>query len=433
MDYTWFELVLFFMIYSFLGWAAEVLFTSLKTGHFCNRGFLTGPWCLAYGLAMDIILVVMDTLAQHYVLQYVFCVITASLFAYISGAVTEKITSWKLWDYELEFIFAGNKRGILFSLVLGGAAMLLALVVHPALFFLLSIVPDTILKVVSLVLLIIVLLDVMTIGIAAHYRAKISSTQAAGLAYDLEKGKKTLGNKLFCMVERRFQKAYPGIENGNVVSEKEYVFAKGICFDKFIWIFIIWAFLGDVIETVFVGLTAGKWMSRSSLIYGTFSIVWGLGAALATVFLHKLIGREDRYIFIGGFFLGGAYEYFCSVFTEIFFGTTFWDYSNMPFNIGGRTNLLFMLFWGIIAIIWLKFLYPTCSRLIEKVPVVAGKIITWAAIVIFVCDAVISVAAMTRYVARQDGVEPANKVELFVDYHYPDELVEFVWPNMRIQ
>lgn len=433
MDYTWFELVLFFMIYSFLGWAAEVLFTSLRTGHFCNRGFLTGPWCLAYGLAMDIILVVVDTLGQRYVLQYVFCVITASLFAYVSGGMTEKITSKKLWDYELEFIFAGNKKGILFSLALGAVAMLLALVVHPAVFFLLSIVPDMILIIISFVLMAMVLFDIFMVSIAIRYKEKLSGKEAAGLVLDLESGKKTLGEKIYCMVEKRFQKAYPGIQNGNRASENEYVFAKGVCFDKFIWIFIIWAFLGDIIETLYVGLTAGKWMSRSSLIYGTFSIVWGLGAALATVFLHKLIGKEDRYIFVGGFFMGGAYEYLCSVFTEIFFGTTFWDYSNMPFNIGGRTNLLFMLFWGIIAIIWLKFLYPACSRLIEKVPVVAGKIITWAAIVIFVCDAVISVAAMTRYVARQDGVEPANKVEMFVDYHYPDELVEFVWPNMRIK
>ena len=114
-------------------------------------------------------------------------------------------------------------------------------------------------------------------------------------------------------------------------------------------------------------------------------------------------------------------------------GTTFWDYSNMAFNIGGRTNLLFCMFWGIIAIIWLKFLYPACSRLIEKVPVVAGKVLTWIVLALFLCDAVISVAAMTRYVERREGVHASNKIEQFVDYHYPDAVVEFVWPNMRVK
>lgn len=36
-----------------------------------------------------------------------------------------------------------------------------------------------------------------------------------------------------------------------------------------------------------------------------------------------------------GTFLGDAYEYLCSVFTEIFFGKVFWDYSKLPFNLGG--------------------------------------------------------------------------------------------------
>ena len=74
-------------------------------------------------------------------------------------------------------------------------------------------------------------------------------------------------------------------------------------------------------------------MSRSSVIYGTFSIVWGFGAVILTVVLQRLAGKEDRYIFLAGSVLGGVYEYLCSVFTEIFLGTTFWDYSDMPFVI----------------------------------------------------------------------------------------------------
>ena len=95
-------------------------------------------------------------------------------------------------------------------------------------------------------------------------------------------------------------------------------------------------------------------MSRSSVIYGTFSIVWGFGAVILTVVLQRLAGKEDRYIFLAGSVLGGVYEYLCSVFTEIFLGTTFWDYSDMPFNIGGRTNLLYCIFWGLLSVVWVK-------------------------------------------------------------------------------
>ena len=47
-------------------------------------------------------------------------------------------------------------------------------------------------------------------------------------------------------------------------------------------------------------------MSRSSVIYGTFSIVWGFGAVILTVVLQRLAGKEDRYIFLAGSVLGGA-------------------------------------------------------------------------------------------------------------------------------
>ena len=138
-------------------------------------------------------------------------------------------------------------------------------------------------------------------------------------------------------------------------------------------------------------------------------------------------------MFLGGFFLGGAYEYLCSVFTEVFFGTTFWDYSDMPFNIGGRTNLLFCLFWGILSLVWVKLCYPPLSRQIEKIPPLAGKILTWACVVLMVCDMLISAAAMVRYVERSKGAAAENAVEEFMDHYYPDELIEFVWPNLEIQ
>lgn len=82
-------------------------------------------------------------------------------------------------------------------------------------------------------------------------------------------------------------------------------------------------------------------MSRSSVVWGDFSIVWGLAIAAVTALLYKYRNRSQQFLFWMGTFLGGAYEYICSVFTEIVFGTVFWDYSDIPFNLGGRINLLY--------------------------------------------------------------------------------------------
>lgn len=72
------------------------------------------------------------------------------------------------------------------------------------------------------------------------------------------------------------------------------MFAQGICFDKLIWMFMICALLGDLIETLYCKLTIDVWMSRSSVIYGPFSIVWGVGAVLLTIVLQKVVQKDDR-------------------------------------------------------------------------------------------------------------------------------------------
>ena len=183
------------------------------------------------------------------------------------------------------------------------------------------------------------------------------------------------------------------------------VFAQGCCFYKLVALFFIGAFLGDITETILCLLTTGVLMSRSSVVYGPFSIVWGLGCALLTLFLYRYRNKSDRHIFLAGTLLGGVYEYVCSVFTELVFGTVFWDYSGFAFNLGGRINLLYCFFWGIAAVVWLKMIYPKLSDLIERLPVRAGKILCNCLIVFMIFNMAISSLALARYTERHAAAE----------------------------
>ena len=60
-----------------------------------------------------------------------------------------------------------------------------------------------------------------------------------------------------------------------------------------LWLFVIGAFLGDMVETVFCRVTAGVWMSRSSLVWGPFSVVWGL--SLIHIFADGGGAGPDRF------------------------------------------------------------------------------------------------------------------------------------------
>lgn len=131
--------------------------------------------------------------------------------------------------------------------------------------------------------------------------------------------------------------------------------------------------------------------------------------------------------------MGGVYEYSCSVFTEVVFGTTFWDYSHMPFNINGRINLLFCFFWGIAAIVWLKLLYPGASKMIEMITPVAGKVMTYIVMLFMVLNMLVSGLAIGRYVQRKAGNESLSSIGIFLDHVYTDELIENIYPNMKIK
>ena len=230
-------------------------------------------------------------------------------------------------------------------------------------------------------------------------------------------------------IRSRIEKAYPNIAKD--IPDTAGNFASGCSFYKIIMLFFIGSFLGDIIETIFCRLTAGVWMSRSSVVWGPFSIVWGLALACSTILLYNYRNRTDGQLFLIGTILGGVYEYLCSVFTELFFGKIFWDYSHLPFNLGGRINLLYCFFWGFAAVIWLKKVYPVLSDLIEKIPQKAGKIFSWLFMVFMICNIAISSLALLRYNTRDKQPKAQNQMEQFFDTHYDDAKMAKIYPNAK--
>lgn len=207
-------------------------------------------------------------------------------------------------------------------------------------------------------------------------------------------------------------------------------FAKGLNGYKLFWIFFVGCFIGVVIETIWCLIVWQRFECRSGLIYGPFNPVYGFGAVVITLCLHWLCKKRDLYIFLGGGILGGAFEFLCSWVQEMMLGTVSWEYSGTPFNLQGRTNLLYAFFWGILALVWVKNLYPLISRWIEKIPQRIGKPLTWALIVFMTANMAVSAAAIARQTARRTGIPPQNAVDRFIDRHYTDELLKIVYPNM---
>ncbi|MEG2044386.1 MAG: putative ABC transporter permease, partial [Clostridia bacterium] len=213
---------------------------------------------------------------------------------------------------------------------------------------------------------------------------------------------------------------------------KEAPFANGLCFSKLFWIFMIGNVVGFLLETSWCLITPPhKFELRVSLVFGPFILVYGLGAVLLTLCLYKLYKQKEILIFIASMVIGGAFEYVCSFVQQAAFGTVSWEYSASPLNIGGRTNLMYSVFWGILGVVWLKDLYPALSRLIEKIPKKLGKNLTIIVFVFILLDSLLSIGAVARQSQRVDNIPATDGVARFFDKYFDDDFLKIIYPNMR--
>ena len=215
------------------------------------------------------------------------------------------------------------------------------------------------------------------------------------------------------------------------MKQKKEIFAKGVCFEKALWVFLIGSIFGVIMETIVSYFQYGAFESRKGLIYGPLNPVYGFGAVIFMIFLVKY--KNPLKVFFGGMLLGGGFEYACSIIQEKMFGTTSWDYSAHAFNIGGRTSLFLMVCWGLIALLFVFIIYPPLSKQIEKIPVRTGKILSIILIIFLLVDCAISITACLRQTERAKGLEASNGIEVFLDRHYPDKRLNEIFQNAKRQ
>jgi len=291
-----------------------------------------------------------------------------------------------------------------------------------------KLIPFMVVRIILIVVVVALAADMIFSLLILYYNGRgIEKVKSAN--NNFTKLSRKLEKWLISRVNNRKNKAYPKTVKVEKEAKDKTVFAYGCGFYKVVVLFFVGAFVGDIIETIFCRITMGEWMSRSSVVWGPFSIVWGLAIAAATLMLYKYKDRSDGFLFLIGTGLGGAYEYLCSVFTEIVFGKVFWDYSDIPFNLGGRINLLYCFFWGIAAVVWFKLIYTRLSKVIEKIPVKFGKITTWILVVFMIANVLMSCFALTRYDQREKGIDAKQSWQVWLDKHYDDEKMMRIYPN----
>lgn len=131
MDYSFYETAFIFIIYSFIGWCAEVVFAAATDGKFVNRGFNTGPVCPIYGIGVLLVVLFLEGIKNYWGLLFIASVIFTSVLEFAVGFLLEKLFHEKWWDYTDEPFNIKGYICLRFSLLWGLACVLVINVVHP--------------------------------------------------------------------------------------------------------------------------------------------------------------------------------------------------------------------------------------------------------------------------------------------------------------
>ena len=195
------------------------------------------------------------------------------------------------------------------------------------------------------------------------------------------------------------------------------------------WVFIIGSIIGYGVETVVAIVQNGHFASRQGLLYGPLIPVYGVGLVAYYLVISKIKDESYLKIFLITMVLGGIVEYLFSFFQEKLFGTVSWDYSNLLFNLNGRTSLLHCLYWGTGGVLFVKFVYPLIEKIISKLDLFGLKQITIILLVLLTFDVGISCVAANRQRERIEGVAANSSLDRFCDEYYPDEVMDYIYSN----
>ena len=255
-------------------------------------------------------------------------------------------------------------------------------------------------------------------------------------------------------IENTIKKNKKEAETNENINKKKKITIMGLSVWRIMAYFVIYSVVGYIIETIFGIITKGVWESRQSFLYGPFCAIYGLGASVMIMFLHKYSKNYTR-LFIGGFIVGSIVEYLVSWIGESLLGVKWWDYSDMPLNINGRICVYFSIFWGFLALYLIASFNPRIDRLINwiksKLSVKALKALATTVTLVLLIDCIVTGIALSFFLIRMvndydlnvpnkeiivhkyEDIYKDEKLSNFIYKYWGDKKMLRTFPNLKVQ
>lgn len=154
---------------------------------------------------------------------------------------------------------------------------------------------------------------------------------------------------------------------------------------RIFWYFLLYSFFGFLLEVAFARVTRSPKRDRKCLLFLPLCPVYGLGA-LGILAAGEVWGNDPLILALAGAGAATAAEYLMGVFYQRVLGVEFWNYSELPLNLGGKVCLIFSATWGLLALVLVYLVHPHVAVLVSHIP----GWLTPAAAILLLTDSAVS-------------------------------------------
>ena len=190
---------------------------------------------------------------------------------------------------------------------------------------------------------------------------------------------------------------------------------------KLFILFIIYAILGWILETLEILIFEKRLLNRGFLI-GPYCPIYGIGCVLLILLLKKYC-NDPVAVFALSLIICASLEYFTSWLLEKIFKLRWWDYSHNKYHINGRISLKTMIPFGVGGTIVVCYFNPILLNLLDKIP--NNIIIIISAIVasLFILDNIISIHLIFSFkkIAKKAHRDDTEDIKKYVAKHITSE------------
>lgn len=151
--------ILFFFVYSFLGWCLEVICKLITEKRFINRGILIGPICPIYGYGVLIMTLFFRKYLNDPITLFILIIVSCCILEYFTSYFLEKVYHTRWWDYSTKKFNINGRICLETMIPFGILGLLIMNYMNPIVFNLLNILPNYLIYILSTIFLITYIID----------------------------------------------------------------------------------------------------------------------------------------------------------------------------------------------------------------------------------------------------------------------------------